>query len=125
MKKGIFWVTDPNSEKPQLITVSVECSASGYSDLPVSYSSKSGDNFNHKIEWQRLDRIVTNGLPYNYYPRGRVEIKNGKAIIYINPDINKENVIEEIIASFDLKRPNELRSVTIKSDGSKHYQYSC
>ena len=125
MKKGIFWVTDPNSEKPQLITVSVECSASGYSDLPVSYSSKSGDNFNHKIEWQRLDRIVTNGLPYNYYPRGRVEIKNGKASIYINPDINKENVIEEIIASFDLKRPNELRSVTIKSDGSKHYQYSC
>ena len=125
MKKGIFWVTDHNSEKPQLITVSVECSASGYSDLPVSYSSKSGDNFNHKIEWQRLDRIVTNGLPYNYYPRGRVEIKNGKAIIYINPDINKENVIEEIIASFDLKKPNELRSVTIKSDGSKHYQYSC
>lgn len=125
MKKGIFWVTDHNSEKPQLITVSVECSASGYSDSPVSYSSKSGDNFNHKIEWQRLDRIVTNGLPYNYYPRGRVEIKNGKAIIYMNPDINKENVIEEIIASFDLKKPNELQSVTIKSDGSKHYQYSC
>ena len=125
MKKGIFWVTDHNSEKPQLITVSVECSASGYSYSPVSYSSKSGDNFNHKIEWQRLDRTVTNGMPYNYYPRGRVEIKNGKAIIYINPDINKANVIEEIIASFDLKKSNELRSVTIQSDGSKHYQYFC
>lgn len=125
MKKGIFWVTDRNSDKPKLITVSAECSASGNSDFSVRYSSKSGDNFNHKIEWQRQDRTVTNGLPYNYYPRGRVEIKNAKAVIYINPDVNKKNVIEEIISSFDLKKPNDLRSITIKNDGSKHYQYLC
>lgn len=125
MKKGIFWVKNSDSAQPALITVSTTCSASGNSDSFVKYSSKCGDNFNHKTEWQQLDRRVTNGFPYNYYPRGRVEIKNGKATIYLNPDINNEDVVKMIFDCFELNNVRELRSITIKSDGSEHYRYLC
>ena len=32
---------------------------------------------------------ITKNKPYNYYPRGRVEIKNGKVSIYMNPVLRK------------------------------------
>lgn len=46
MKKGLFWFV--NSE---LITKFVECNAEGMALEDVEYTSKSGENFNHKIEW--------------------------------------------------------------------------
>ena len=45
---------------------------------------------------EHIDKSITEGHPYNYYPRGRVEIKNGKIIIFLNPDINKPSIIKEI-----------------------------
>ena len=76
MKKGIFWCDSFGRDSPHLIVVSVKCDADGKSDRPIDFSSKSGQNFNHKAEWQKLSRSVTRGQPFNYYPRGRVEIKN-------------------------------------------------
>lgn len=78
MKKGIFWCTDSDTEAPALITVSVACDKNGDSKELVRFSSKSGNNFNHRLEWERLDRSITAGRPFNYYPRGRVEIKMAK-----------------------------------------------
>ena len=74
--KGIFWY---NPTKKKLIVKKVACNSNGEAIEHVEYSSKSGNNFNHKAEWSKLPKSVTNGQPYNYYPRGRVKIKNNKA----------------------------------------------
>lgn len=124
MKKGIFWRTDSDTECPELITVSATCDKNGDSKEPVRFSSKSGNNFNHRLEWERLDRSITAGRPFNYYPRGRVEIKNGKATVFLNPVINKECVVLRIMDAFELMT-GELNCINIKSDGSSHYRFTC
>lgn len=123
MKKGIFWCDSFGCDSPHLIVVSVKCDADGKSDRPIDFSSKSGQNFNHKAEWQKLSRSVTRGQPFNYYPRGRVEIKNRKATIYLNPDLNNTVVLNKIIEDFELKNQQGLKSIAVKSDGSSHYHY--
>ena len=50
MRKGIFWCTNFDAESTELITVSVVCDKYGDSQEPVQFSSKSGNNFNHRIE---------------------------------------------------------------------------
>ena len=124
MKKGIFWCTDSDTEAPALITVSVACDKNGDSKELVRFSSKSGNNFNHRLERERLDRSITAGRPFNYYPRGRVEIKNGKATVFLNPVINKECVVRRIMDAFELMT-GELNCINIKSDGSSHYRFTC
>ena len=123
MKKGIFCCDFFGRDSPHLIVVSVKCDADGKSDRPIDFSSKSGQNFNHKAEWQKLSRSVTRGQPFNYYPRGRVEIKNRKATIYLNPDLNNTVVLNKIIEDFELKNQQDLKSIAVKSDGSSHYHY--
>ena len=123
MKKGIFWCDSFVRDSPHLIVVSVKCDADGKTDRPIDFSSKSGQNFNHKAEWQKLSRSVTRGQPFNYYPRGRVEIKNRKATIYLNPDLNNTVVLNKIIENFELKNQQDLKSIPVKTDGSSHYHY--
>ena len=120
MKKGIFWCMDKNDVN--LYTVSVACNSNGIETENVVYSSKSGTNFNHKTEWEKADKKITGTHPYNYYPRGRVEVKNGRAIIFLNPDINTKEILEEIYRVFELKE-DELKNILIKSDGSHNYGY--
>lgn len=124
MRKGIFWCIDSDTEAPVLITVSVACDKNGDSKELVRFSSKSGNNFNHRLEWERLDRSITAGHLFNYYPRGRVEIKSGKAVVFLNPIINKKCIVNKVINEFGLMN-EELISVNIKSDGSNHYHFTC
>ena len=124
MRKGIFWCANFDTECPELITVSAACDKNGDSKELVRFSSKSGNNFNHRPEWERLDRSITAGRPFNYYPRGRVEIKNGKATVFLNPAINKEFIVYRIMDAFELMT-GELNCINIKSDGSSHYRFTC
>lgn len=124
MRKGIFWCANFDTECPELITVSAACDKNGDSKELARFSSKSGNNFNHRPEWERLDRSITAGRPFNYYPRGRVEIKNGKATVFLNPVINKECVVRRIMDAFELMT-GELNCINIKSDGSSHYRFTC
>ena len=123
MKKGIFWCVDANTSHPKLIVVSVRCNPNGDVESSVVLSSKSGENFNHKAEWEKLDKRVKGNIAYNYYPRGRVEIKNRKATIFLNPDIDREPIIQVIRREFELRFSDELNCITVKRDGSRHYQY--
>lgn len=125
MKKGIFWCKDFNTPYPKLITVSVSCDKNGFSDEIITFSSKSGENFNHKAEWTRLNKSVSQGKTFNYYPRGRVEIKNGKATVFLHPDINTDRILRKIVDVFELTANNGLKSISFKSDGSEHYRYTC
>lgn len=58
--KGIFWWIDG-----ELVCRKVLCDENGTSLEPVEFTAKSGDNFNHKAEWEKLPRAVTGGKPYN------------------------------------------------------------
>lgn len=115
MKKGLFWVVDYN-----LITKSVKCNIEGKALESVEYTSKSGENFNHKIEWGKLSKEITKGKEYNYFPRGRVEIYKGRISIFLNPDINNEVVINKVIDEFGLHNIDNIRII---ADGSRHYGY--
>lgn len=123
MNKGIFWVCKDENGFLNLLTVKVLCDKDGTALRPIIYSAKSGNNFNHKLEWEKFDRKTTGNHPYNYYPRGRVEIKDGKITIYLNPILNRKDIIEMILTEFHLTEPDVINRVNIKSDGSFHYQY--
>lgn len=116
--KGIFWY-DPSQGR--LIVKKVACNENGAALEAVEYSSKSGDNFNHQAEWAKMPKSVTGGHPYNYYPRGRVEVKKNKATVYLNPVLNTPRVVELIDVEFGLC--NGTISVRTVPDGSSHYGY--
>ena len=120
MRKGVFWITE--RDPVRMIAVSIPCDADGKSlDGNTCYSSKSGENFNHRIEWERLDHSLTSGKTFQYYPRGRVEVRRGKITIYLNPDINTWTCLAEIFKRFELVGLEE--TVSVKNDGSAHYRY--
>ena len=115
MFKGIFWL------KPdELISVKVLCDENGNELASCTFSSKSGKNFNHKIEWGRLPRSVTCGLKYDHYPRGRVEIGKGKAVLWLNPRLAEAESIDRIKKEFDLR--DGSIDIYIKPDHSRHYE---
>lgn len=89
--KGIFWWMDGS-----LVCRKALCSDTGTPLEPVEFTAKNGENFNHKVEWEKLPRRVTGGRPYNYYPRGRVEVKRSKATVYLNPQLNRDDVLTQI-----------------------------
>lgn len=116
--KGIFWYV-PGEHK--LIAIKVKCDNKGLAQEPINYSSKSGENFNHKTEWSKLPKSITKNYPYNYYPRSRIEIRNGKATIFFNPVLNRFDIHELIAEKFGLNGSGVM--VREVADGSKHYEY--
>lgn len=85
MRKGIFWCTNFDSECPELITVSVVCDKDGDSQEPVQFSSKSGNNFNHRIEWDHLDRKSQKGNHLIIIPEGVLKLKTEKLLSFLIP----------------------------------------
>ncbi len=50
---------------------------------------------------------------------GRVEIKGGKAVIYLNPALNIQDMLAELTRLFGLDKVDFVR---VKNDGSRHYR---
>ena len=73
------------------------------------------------IFWNRLPSQLTHSQSYNNYPRGRVEISNGVAKIFLNGNINYQEVIDFIVDEFNLTTHNGVKKVTVIEDNSKHY----
>ena len=122
--KGIFWITDSDNIYSNQLYFQIPCDTNGniLADIDIGMSSKSTLNFNHEKVWNQLEKKYTGNLPYNYYPRGRVEINNGKAIIYLSPWINNQEVIDFIKDKYNLTVYNGIKSVRAISDGSEHYK---
>lgn len=78
--------------------------------------SKSGTNYNHQRLWEEVCPAgCCHG--FNYYPRGRVEVRaKGRPIIYMNPNI-RSDWIPEIKAAFSL-----TDEPVVRYDGSRHYR---
>ena len=120
LSRGIFWVlaeSKDDIEEKNIFPVYVPCDTCGNPLDTSNLNSKSGKNYNHKATWATLPKSITNGKPFDYYPRGRVEIKDGKAIIWLNGSII--DLDEEIKYLFCL---NTLKKIVIKVDGSEHYR---
>lgn len=101
--RGVFWVV----EDKLFAFPFIEDSTQGI--------AKSGLTYNHKKLWGDLN--IKTKVPYNYYPRGRVEFDNrGRPIIWMNPNIDS-SYIPEIKVEFGLRSEPK-----INYDYSEHYK---
>lgn len=72
--KGIFWyVGEPGDERAQPRLPQGSLPADGASISGAErFDAKAGDNFNHRLSWEILDKTVTRKHGYRYYsPRTR------------------------------------------------------
>lgn len=103
--RGIFWIIDD-----ELISFPYS------SDEMLEGVAKSGNTYNHEKLWPY---IKPRGCrhPFNYYPRGRVDIDNkGRSIIYMNPNIS-DKYISQIKVEFGLRDDPK-----VMYDHSDHYK---
>jgi len=127
---GIFWVISDSTdlEDYKLLSFEIPCDVYGnVLELPdIELNAKSGNTYNHKKLWE--DEIGSNPAhkpynkqPYNHYPRGRVDISNNRATIYLNPHLNKSDIIDDIKQRFGIS-PKSISKVRVVIDNSEHYQ---
>ena len=105
-KKGPFWLicgidSNGNIAAEKLITYSVF-------QTQVTPS--------HKDVWEDCKGSIKK--PWNYYPRGRVEIRNSKAVVYANPlCFEYAGLISELRVAYHLGN----LTISLKADNSTHY----
>ncbi|GHV41837.1 hypothetical protein FACS189490_09540 [Clostridia bacterium] len=119
--RGIFWVIGQNDDR--LLLSKVLCDASGEPLEHADFDSKHGDSFNHRKSWQRAAKNTSREIrrgPWNYFPRGRVEIKNGAAIVYHNPILSEIAEFEEAVIN-EFKLLGSETSIRFEPDFSQHY----
>lgn len=124
--KGVFWVIDDRviSEKKLCDEFGNLIPDENEGIEERRFQDEAWSN-NHKKIWSKLSRTVTQGKIFNYFPRGRVEIRRKRAIIFLNPCICYEEMIQKIKAEFRLDNNESIRDISVKADGSRHYRCSC
>ena len=123
--KGIFWITDIDDPIMGNLYFTIPVEPDGTIDPSVdrmSLNSKNNDNYNHKKVWENLGSKATNNKSFDYYPRGRVEISNRKAVIYASPYICTEEVVDWIKDPFHLTDQNGINNIRVVPDNSYHYK---
>ncbi len=103
----------------EIFYIPIYCSRDGIPFEKESFNSKKGNSYNHKATWEMLKGAITKGKPFDYYPRGRVEIVRNRATIWLNGNILSR--VNDIKRLFGLNGMN-IGEVLIKEDGSKHYE---
>ena len=75
-----------------------------FNDCPLSEGRKQSDKIDNSYGHDQLYDDYFKFGDYIDYPRGRVvwDITNNRSIIYIDPCINREDVLSRIIAAFDI-----------------------
>ena len=120
--KGAFWVIADSV--PDILVGKFTIDGS---KILCSYEGKldrtraTRKNETHESVWNELSSKYGN-VPYNYYPRGRVEIAHGKATVYLSPHINIADIQNWIIDKFNLNEHNGINKVRFISDYSEHYK---
>lgn len=122
--QGIFWIVDTdNLENNKSYCFLIQSKSDGTIDyFELDLNAKSGTTYNHKKVWENLHSNLTHNKSFDYYPRGRVQINSGKAIIYMNPNICTEEIVDFIVDTFNLTKYNGINKVIPKADGSDHYR---
>lgn len=122
--RGIFWITDIDNPYNNQLYFQIPCNSDGIDDDFNGYTSKNNDSHNHKNLWTTLCSRLTNNKPYNYYPRGRVEIAHGKATVYLSPHINVADIQDWIIDKFNLNEHNGINKVKFIFQAAKPRSFS-
>ena len=121
--KGIFWITDLEDIENNDLYFQIPCDLDGQIiNNELDLNAKTGTTYNHEKTWSKLSSKITSNKPFDYYPRGRVEINHGKVIIYLSPHIATSKVKEWIIDKFNLNSLNGIKSIRMITDGSNHYK---
>lgn len=123
--RGIFWITDIDDIYGSGLYFLIPCDSNGnISDfeIPPHMSSESTDNYNHKKVRNSLPKKITGGKPFDYYPRGRVEVRNGSAVVYYSPYIPQNDLKNILTDKFSLTASNGIKKVRFIADGSEHYR---
>lgn len=102
--RGVFWIVDGKV-----------LSFPFYEDTTSLGVAKSGLTYNHKNLWPEVKPRGCN-KPYNYYPRGRVELGKKFPIIYVNPNFDKFD-LAEVKKDFGL-----VDEPKVIFDNSDHYK---
>ena len=108
--KGPFWYISDTNE-----ILAFPYDESSYDTYRYALS-RNGLTFTHKRLWPEISGKYKK-YPYNYFPRGRVEVDNkGRSVIYMNPNIPDSSIN-------DIKREFGIRNdPIIKYDNSSHYK---
>lgn len=102
--RGVFWIVDGKV-----------LSFPFYNDINSPGVAKSRLTYNHKNLWPDVKPKGCN-KPYNYYPRGRVELGKKNPIIYVNPNFDKYD-LAEVRKDFGL-----INEPKVVFDNSDHYK---
>ena len=102
--RGVFWIIDGEV-----------LSFPFYNDITSPGVAKSGLTYNHKNLWPEAKPRGCN-KPYNYYPRGRVELTRKRPIIYVSPHLDKYD-LAEVRKDFGL-----MDEPKVVFDNSDHYK---
>ena len=121
MYRGIFWIVDEdNLEDNNRFLFKIKTEINGaILDYDLPLNARNGNNYAHKATWNQLPTKLKHNKSFDYYPRGRVEIKEGLCKIYINPSLNSKKVIDYLIREFELEQFNEIEII---EDYSTHYK---
>ena len=124
LAQGIFWIKDmEDMENNRKLCFFIYSDPDGtVLGSEQELNAKSGSTYNHKLVWDGIPRGLTGGVEYDHYPRGRVQIRNGTATVYLNPHINTAAVQDFIEEEFALYPVNGIKKVVFNSDGSAHYK---
>ena len=109
MNEGLFWVIC--SMVDDAIDWDVEWS--------LYHLYAKSDSISHKDAWTQIvqpENKEFRRLDFDYYPRGRVVVKNDRATVFISRHIVIDEVLEIINTTFNLTTPK------IHAEGGKHYQ---
>lgn len=100
MREGLFWVIGSKSEW-ELLTFFAP-----------------SDAISHKDAWERRIQPTEKRfrkVAYNFYPRGRVVIRNGRGTVFLNQHIATEEILHKVCEAFSLAEPK------VHAEGSQHY----
>ena len=121
--KGPFWIVadsvkDILSNNYTLLCDKELCTYEGKLDR----SRPNRKEQTHEAVWNKYKQELKTDLPYNYFPRGRVEVYQGVAYININSLLNTPKIINDILKEYKIGKL-EYHVYTIDTLQGSHYDY--
>ena len=122
--KGLFWFIVGVDGESYILNFKMACFRDGVTIEEMETGVCKTDGISHKAAWEKLKKDQnTKNKPYNYFPRGRVQIKKGVATINLTPELSHGNFIQGLIASFGLTAENGISKIKVKPNHSRNYKF--
>lgn len=121
--KGPFWVIANSVHDILIGNYELLCDKELCTyDGELNRSRINRKNQTHEQTWNRFKSEYGTNLPYNYYPRGRVEVYKGVAYININSLLNTPKIINDILREYQISEL-EYHVFAIDELQGSHYDF--